>query len=75
MSTSTEPKGGEADKQDILPPREGWLRRQFADIVYVAKRDKKWWLLPLLFVLLVLAALLVTATALGPLAPFIYPFL
>ena len=58
-----------------LPPRSGWLRRQFADIIYVTKRDKKWWLLPLLIMLLVLASLMIIATALGPLAPFIYPFL
>ena len=76
MSASNEPTGGEAKEQELLPPRRtGWLRRQFSDIVYVAKRDKKWWLLPLLITLLILAALLVTASALGPLAPFVYPFL
>jgi len=58
-----------------LPPRIGWLRRQFGDIVYVAKRDRKWWLLPLVFLLLMLATLMLIATAAGPIAPFIYPFL
>ena len=75
MAASNDPGGGEAKEQDILSPRAGWLRRQFSDIVYVAKRDKKWWLLPLLFALLILAALLLAASALGPLAPFVYPFL
>ena len=58
-----------------LAPRVGWLRRQFADIVYVARRDRKWWLLPLLFLLLMLASLMLIATAAGPIAPFIYPVL
>jgi len=57
------------------PQRVGWLRRQFADILYVARRDKKWWLLPLLFLILILATLAVVASTAGPLAPFIYPFL
>lgn len=55
--------------------RVGWLRRQFADVTLVARRDKRWWLLPLMFVLLFLAALMLVATTLGPLAPFVYPFL
>lgn len=58
-----------------LPPRVGWLRRQFLDVVYVAKRDRKWWLLPLIFLLLILASMMLIATAAGPIAPFIYPFL
>jgi hypothetical protein len=45
----------------------------FADLLFVSKRDRKWWLLPLILLLLILAALLVLAVALGPLAPFIYP--
>ena len=59
----------------VLPPRVGWFRRQFADIVYVARRDRKLWLLPLLFLLLMLASLMLIAVAAGPIAPFIYPFL
>jgi hypothetical protein len=55
--------------------RVGWLRRQFADVTYVARRDKRWWLLPLVLVLLLLAALMLVAATLGPLAPFVYPFL
>ena len=62
-------------KRPTLPPRTGWLRRQFSDIIYVAKRDKKWWLLPLFFLVLLLAALMLVASSVGPLAPFVYPFL
>ena len=71
----TTPDGDERAAHEALPKRSGWLRRQFADVFYVAKNDRKWWMLPLLFMLLILTALLITATALGPLAPFVYPFL
>ncbi len=64
-----------SESLEKLPPRVGWLRRQFIDIVYVAKRDRKWWLLPLVFLLLMLSTLMLIATAAGPIAPFIYPFL
>jgi hypothetical protein len=43
------------------------------DIFFVAKRDRKWWLLPLVLLVLLLAALVVVGTSLGPLAPFLYP--
>ena len=58
-----------------LPPRVGWLRRLVGDVFFVAKRDKKWWLMPLIFLLFSLAALIGLATLAGPLAPFIYPLL
>ena len=45
------------------------------DIFFVAKHDKKWWWLPLLVLLLGMAALLAFAVIAGPLAPFIYPLL
>lgn len=41
----------------------------------VIKRDRKFWLMPLIVVLLVVVALLVFAAASGPLAPFLYPLL
>jgi len=53
--------------------RKGGLRGLISDVLFVAKRDKKWWLLPLIILLLLMAALLVFAAVLGPLAPFIYP--
>ena len=37
------------------------------------KQEKKWWLLPLIALLLILGGLLVFAGS-SPLAPFIYPF-
>jgi len=46
-----------------------------ADVLYVAKRDKKIWLLPLIILMLLFAALLAIAVLAGPLAPFIYPLL
>ncbi len=58
-----------------LPPRAGWFRRLLGDLFFVAKRDRKWWVLPLIFLLLILGGLLAFAVALGPLAPFIYPLL
>jgi len=36
------------------------------------KHEKKWWLIPLLFVLLLVGVLLVFAQS-SPLAPFLYP--
>ncbi len=36
------------------------------------KHEKKWWLVPLLFVLLIVGAMLVFAST-SPLAPFLYP--
>lgn len=62
-------------RAEKLAPRSSWLRRQFSDVLHVVKRDKKWFYLPILILILILAALLLSATAAGPLAPFIYPFL
>jgi hypothetical protein len=53
--------------------RAGWSRRLLADVVFVAKRDRIWWLTPLIAVILLLAAFIVLGASLGPLAPFIYP--
>jgi hypothetical protein len=55
------------------PQRVGWTRRLLTDVLFVAKRDRKLVLLPLLVLLLALAALMVVSSSLGPLAPFIYP--
>lgn len=75
MKRRSPDKEGRAPNQPRGTHRVGWLRRQFADVTLVARRDKRWWLLPLVFVLLLLAGLMLIATALGPLAPFVYPFL
>jgi hypothetical protein len=55
------------------PQRVGWTRRLLTDVLFVARRDRKFVLLPLLVLLLALAALMVFSSSLGPLAPFIYP--
>jgi hypothetical protein len=75
MQTQTETRSSVPATRKKLPARKGWLRRLLGDILFVAKRDKKWWLLPLIALLLILAALLVFAAVAGPLAPFIYPLL
>lgn len=54
-------------------PRTGSLRRVLIDVLFVARREKKLWLSPLILVVLLLAALLAIATLAGPLAPFVYP--
>jgi hypothetical protein len=43
------------------------------DFVEFIKHEKKWWLIPLLVVLL-LVSLLINFAQSSPLAPFIYPF-
>ena len=62
-------------QRQTLPTRSGSFRRVLGDLFFVAKRDRKWWVLPLIFLLLILGGLLAFAAALGPLAPFIYPLL
>lgn len=57
------------------PKRAGWLGRLVSDLFEMAKTEKKWWLLPLLILLLAIAGLMVAAALSGPLAPFIYPLL
>ena len=47
--------------------------RLLNDVFFVAKRDKKIVLLPLVLFLLALAGVLIFLTISGPLAPFIYP--
>ena len=55
--------------------RRGWLVRLIGDVFFITKRDRQWWTLPLILLLLILGALLAFAAVLGPLAPFVYPFL
>jgi Family of unknown function (DUF5989) len=62
-------------KSQKLPARVGWFRRLCADIIYVARRDRMWWFLPLIVLLLIMAGLLALATLAGPVAPFLYPLL
>jgi hypothetical protein len=64
-----------ADSKPTRPQRRWWFSRLLGDILFVARRDRKLWVLPLIILLLALAALLAFAVTLGPLAPFIYPLL
>ena len=45
------------------------------DLWYVIKREKKWWLIPLIIVLLGIVGLMILAGSAGPLAPLLYPLL
>ena len=42
------------------------------EFVLFIKHEKKWWLVPLITVLLIVGAMLVFASS-SPLAPFVYP--
>jgi len=46
-----------------------------SDLWYVIKREKKWWLIPLIVVLLGMTGLMMLAGSAGPLAPLLYPLL
>ncbi|UCG34300.1 MAG: hypothetical protein JSU68_06605 [Phycisphaerales bacterium] len=43
------------------------------DFIAFVRHEKKWWLVPLLAILLLVGVLIVFAQS-SPLAPFIYPF-
>ena len=47
------------------------LRKEF--ILFI-RHEKKWWMIPLLVVLLLVGLLVMTAST-SPLAPFLYPLL
>lgn len=72
MTTSDNQQGS---NRPVMPARRGRLGQLWSDVLYVAKRDKKWWLMPLVVMLLILMALMLFAAGVGPLAPFIYPLL
>jgi hypothetical protein len=75
MELKTIEPNTEAPQKKLSAARRGWFRGLCADVLYVIRRDKKWWLLPLILVLLAIAAILVLSALAGPLAPFIYPLL
>ncbi|HYC59284.1 MAG TPA: DUF5989 family protein [Thermoanaerobaculia bacterium] len=58
-----------------MKPTKYRRRGLLGDMWLVIKRDRKFWLLPLIIVLIVVLTLMVVAAASGPLAPFIYPLL
>ncbi len=47
----------------------------FREFFLFIRKEKKWWLIPLVVILGALAAVVIFAESAGPLAPFIYPFL
>jgi len=49
--------------------KQSLLREFFAFI----RHEKKWWMIPLVLVLLLIGGLILFAGSSGPLAPFIYP--
>lgn len=55
--------------------KDGKKSSLLGDMLYVIKRDKKWWLLPLLLIIFALVALLGLVSNAGPLAPFLYPLI
>lgn len=44
----------------------------FKEFLWFLKKEKKWWLMPLVFILLLLGLFLVFSAS-SPLAPFLYP--
>ncbi len=48
--------------------------RVLIGVVQLARSEKKYWLLPLLLMLIVVGALFAFAVSTGPLAPFLYTF-
>jgi hypothetical protein len=46
-----------------------------SDLWYVIKRERKWWLIPLVIVLFGIVGLMVVAGSAGPLAPLLYPLM
>jgi hypothetical protein len=69
------PSGNVLRESNLPRRRIGWFRRLMADVFFVAKRDRTWWILPLVLLLFLIGGLLAFVTLAGPLAPFIYPLL
>jgi hypothetical protein len=44
----------------------------FKEFLHFLRKEKKWWLMPLVFILLLLGLFLVFSAS-SPLAPFLYP--
>jgi hypothetical protein len=65
----------EEAQAELLPTRRGWFRRLIGDVFFVTARDRRWWVLPLILLLLILGGILAFAVTLGPAAPFLYPLL
>ena len=56
-------------KKDVSKPS------LISDVWYVVKKEKKFWIIPLLLILFAVIGMMIAAGSAGPLAPFIYPFI
>lgn len=54
-----------------IAKRQGLMQ----DMWMVIKRERKWWLIPLIAVLFLIVGLMVLAGGAGPLAPLLYPLM
>jgi len=66
----TEPRGSSSPSEEF--ERQGRLERTsfMSDLLYLVKRNRTWWMVPLVLLLLGVGALMVLATT--GIAPFIY---
>ena len=72
LGMKAEPPENIMEKPPAGPGRRSVFRSLVSDVLFVTRRDKKWWLLPLILLLASLVALFAFAAGLGPLAPFVY---
>ena len=63
----------EEEREDFAQLADGEQPGFFAEFWLFLRTNKKWWLTPILIVLLLLAVL--TLIGNSPLAPFFYPFM
>ncbi len=63
-----DPPVSDFEKASAAPPQEGVFR----EFWYFLKTNKKWWLIPILFFMLLFGVLLMLAGS--PVAPLIYSF-
>ncbi len=59
----------------VNPPKNTRRRGLIGDMWLLIRRERKFWLIPLIVILLLVIGLLVLAGSAGPLAPFLYPLL
>lgn len=67
--------GGDSGGLNKLLEDEQIMAKQslFKELIQFAMREKKWWLVPLLVILVLIGGLIVFAQS-SALAPFLYPF-
>jgi hypothetical protein len=58
----------------IVPIEKDQMWQLFKEFLLFLKQEKRWWLAPLVVVLLILGALIVFSSG-SVLAPFMYPFM